>query len=123
MTVTNLGEGWEAQGPRVWSTHSKPGPVLALCRFLCFSHFYDSWGAKEETGVQRLQNLPNIARASVLIIYYCEQIIPKHRGMKQHTLMLSWFLWVRNTGAAWLVGLGSGSLMRLRARCQQRMSH
>ena len=55
------GGGREARGPRVWSNHSKPGPVLALCHFLRFSHFYDSWGAKEETGVQGLQNLPNIA--------------------------------------------------------------
>lgn len=56
---------------------------------------------------------------SVLLICYCVTNYLTLSGLKQQTLMISWFLRARNSGEAPLGGSGSGSLVRLQVEGQQ----
>lgn len=54
---------------------------------------------------------------NMLAIYNCITNYPRLTGLKQQIFIIWQFLWVRNSGLAYLVGFGSGFLMRLQTRC------
>lgn len=53
---------------------------------------------------------------NMLAIYNCITNYPRLTGLKQQIFIIWQFLWVRNSGLAYLVGFGSGFLMWLQTR-------
>lgn len=76
-----------------------------------------AWRGRDTTELTCHLEIQSIGPDGWLQVEDCVTNYSKLSRREQLRFIISWVLWVRNLGVAWLGDSGSGSLMRLLSRC------